>query len=323
MQFSRRGLAAMLLAAPLLRLPQLRAQPSWPSRPVRLISPFAPGGPQDVPARFMVEFLTPRLGQPVVMEHKPGAGGALGMQQVARDPEGHSFLITSSAVATLPAMRRDPGFDPFTDLVPLTLVSDSPLTITVRANGPADLPAYLARARENPGKVSFGSSGTGSSTHLCGTLLAQKAGVDLLHVPYRGTTVALNALLAGDIDTFIGDISIVLPHVQAGTLKVLAVTTQDRAALLPQVPAVREVVADVVVPFWIGMLGGRATPPEAIRRMMAELAPLRAPEGELARRLAASGNQLRLDGPGPLAARLRQDVPLWRQVVAAAGIEPE
>jgi tripartite-type tricarboxylate transporter receptor subunit TctC len=301
-----------------------QALPSWPSRPIRLVSPFAPGGPQDVPGRFMLEWLTPRLGQPVLLEHRTGAGGALGMQHVAQSADGHSFLLTSSAVATLPAMRCELGFDPFADLVPVTLVSESPLTVTVRAaDGPPDLAAYLARARANPGRVSFGTSGIGSATHLAGALLMQRAGIELLHVPYRGTQLALNAVLAGDTGSVIADLSIVLPHVRAGTLRALAVTTSDPVPLLPGVPALREQVPGYVVPFWIALLGGRATPPAAVGRLMAELAPLADAEGELYRRMAATGSQLLLTGPEPLERRLRQEVPLWRQVAAAAGIQPE
>ena len=314
---TRRGLAALAttLAAPAL------AQPAWPTRPVRLISPFAPGGPQDVPARFMVDYLTPRLGQPVIYESRAGAGGATGMQFVAQANDGHSFLITSNAIATLPAMRRELGFDPFADLPPVTLVTESPLVLAVRANGPATLAAYLARARENPGRVSWGTSGIGSATHLAGALFMQKAGVELLHVPYRGATVALNALLAGDTDSIIGDISIVLEHVRAGTVRALGVSTTAPSPLLPGVPPVATAVPGYDVPFWIALFASRHNPPDGNARLMREIAPLR--DGELAQRMADRGARLLLDGPAPLAARMRADVAQWRQVVAAAGIQPE
>jgi len=321
MTITRRAFGAAmgtLLAAPAL------AQQAWPTRPIRLVSPFAPGGPQDVPARFFVEHLTPRLGQPVVFESRAGAGGQVGMQHVATATDGHSLLITSNAVATLPALRRDLGFDVFTDLLPVATVMESPLTMAVRtSNGPADMRAFLARARENPGRVSFGSSGIGSATHLAGTYFAQKAGVELLHVPYRGAGLILTALLAGDIDCFIGDISLALEHVRAGTIRAIGVTTQARAPLLPDVPTVGELVPGYAVPFWFGLFAARQTTPEAIARMNAELAPLARPESELFQRMAARGSTLLLDGPGPLAARLRAEVPRWREVVRVAGITPE
>lgn len=321
MTMTRRAFVASIGGA--FALPAIAQQP-WPSRPVRLISPFAPGGPQDVPARFFVEHLTPRLGQPVIFESRAGAGGQVGMQHVATATDGHSFLITSNAVATLPALRRDLGFDVFTDLLPVSVVMESPLTLAVRSsNGPADLRTFLARAREAPGRVSFGSSGIGSATHLAGTYFAQKAGVELLHVPYRGAGLILNALLAGDIDCFIGDILLALEHVRAGSIRAIGVTTEARAPLLPEVPAVREIVPGYAVPFWFGLFAARQTPPEAIARMNAELGPLAQPGSELFRRMAERGSTLLLDGPAPLAARLRAEVPQWREVVRVAGITPE
>jgi tripartite-type tricarboxylate transporter receptor subunit TctC len=303
--------------------PSLAQAPAWPNRPIRLISPFAPGGPQDVPARFFVDHLSQRLGQPMVYESRAGAGGALGMQFVAQATDGHTFLITSNAIASLPALRRDLGFDPLSDLLPVTMVNESPLVVVVRANGPASLAAYLARARENPGRLSFGSSGVGSATHLAGALLMQRAGIELLHVPYRGAGQLVAALLAGDVDSFIADISIALEHVRAGTLRVLAVTTEARAPALPDVPALQEQVPGAVVPFWFGLFAAKSTPPEGLARMMAELGPLAAPDGELSRRMADRGSRLLLDGPAPLAARLRAEVPQWREVVTKGNITAE
>lgn len=320
MDITRRGLGAALgLAA----VPALAQSGAWPTRPVRLISPFAPGGPQDVPARYFVEYLTPRLGQPVVYDSRAGAGGQVGMQHVATATDGHTFLITSNSVATLPALKRDLGFDPFTDLLPVTMVTEAPLVYCVRANGPADLPAFLSRAKEAPGRVSVGSSGIGSATHLASALLMQKAGVELLHVPYRGAGLIMTALLAGEIDTFVGDLSLALEHIRAGTIRAVGVTTATRAPLLPDVPAVGEVVPGYAVPFWFGLFAAKQTAPEAIVRMNAELSPLAVPTSDLSRRMAERGSKLMLDGPDPLAARLRSEVPQWREVVRVAGITVE
>jgi tripartite-type tricarboxylate transporter receptor subunit TctC len=219
-------------------------------------------------------------------------------------------------------MRRELGFDPFTDLPALSLVTESPLTITTRANGGfADFAAMLARAKAEPGKVSFATSGIGSATHFAGELLAVKAGARLLHVPYRGASVALNALLAGDVDLVIGDISIVLEHIRVGSVRALATSLAQRTPLLPQVPAVAEQLPGYEVPFWIGLFAARATPPAVIAQMNAAMAPLR--QGELAARMAALGASLPLSEPAVLAARLRHDVPQWQQVAQAAGIVPE
>jgi tripartite-type tricarboxylate transporter receptor subunit TctC len=321
-EFARRAVLAAALAAPSLAQAQPRA--AWPSRTIRFISPFAPGGPQEVPARLIAEHLSQRLGQPVVIESRPGAGSAVGTQFVAREADGHTFLVTTTSLATLPAIMKDPGFDPFTDLVPVTLVSESSLLLAARADAPfADFAGLLAAAKARPGRISVGSAGIGSSTHLAMALLQNRAGIELLHVPYRGVTQSLSALLAGDIDLWTGDPSIPAAQLQEGKLRGLAVTTVARSPALPDVPAIGEAVPGYAVPFWFAMLGGRATLPEAVTTLMRELAALRAPESALARRMAQLGATLLLTGPEALTARLRQEIPQWRQVAAAAGITPE
>jgi tripartite-type tricarboxylate transporter receptor subunit TctC len=322
MTLTRRDLGAAMVAAAAAQ-PVLAQAPAWPNRPIRLISPFAPGGPQDVPARHFVEHLTPRLGQPVVYESRAGGGGAVGIGHVAQATDGHSFLISSNSVATLPALRRDLGFDPMTDLRPVTLVSESPLVLATRANGPASLAEYLAGARGNPGRLTIGHSGVGSATHLAGALLMQRAEIELLHVPYRGAGQLVAALLAGDVESFIADISLTLEHARAGTLRVLAVTTQARAPALPEVPALGEQVQGYVVPFWFGLFAAKATQDEAVRRVLAELAPLAAPDSDLSRRMAERGSRLLLTGPEPLESRLRAEIAQWREVVTRGNITAE
>jgi tripartite-type tricarboxylate transporter receptor subunit TctC len=311
------GIAALLAGTASAQVP------AWPNRPVRFISPFAPGGPQDLPARIFVDHLMPRLGQPVVYESRAGAGGAVGMQHVAQATDGHSFLITSNAIASLPALRRDLAFDPLSDLQPVTLVHESPLTLVVRASGPAGLEEYLVIARSRREAMSFGHSGVGTATHLAGVLLEQRAGIGLLHVPYRGAGQLVSALLAGDVESLIADISLVIEHVRAGTLRVIAVTTEARSPALPAVPAVREAVEGYAVPFWFGLFAARSTPREGVRRVLAELAPLAAPDGELSRRITERGSRLLLTGPEPLAERLRTELPLWREVVTTGRITVE
>ncbi|MDO9709485.1 tripartite tricarboxylate transporter substrate-binding protein [Paracraurococcus lichenis] len=314
----KRALLAAAMATPAL------AQGSWPNRPIRFVSPFAPGGPQEVPARIIAEHLSQRLGQAVVIDSRPGAGSAVGTQYVARETDGHTFLITTTSFATLPAILKDPGFDAFADLVPVTLISESSLLLACRSDAPfADFAALLAAAKARPGRISVASAGIGSSTHLAMALLMNRAGIELLHVPYRGVTQSLTALLAGDIDIWTGDPSIPAAQLQEGRLRPLAVTTAARSPALPGVPAIGEAVPGYAVPFWFALLGGKATPPEAVAVLMREMAPLRAPDSALARRMAGLGATLLLTGPEALTARLRQEVPQWRQVAAAAGITPE
>ena len=310
-------------AAAGLAMPAL-AQRIWPTRPIRFSSLFAPGGPQEVPGRIIAENLSRRLVEPAVIETKPGAGSALGSQYVARETDGHTFLFTTTSLTTLPALMRDPGFDAFTDLVPVTLVSESSLLLAARTAAPfADFPALLAAARARPGRISFATSGVGSSTHLAMALLQGRAGVEFLHVPYRGAQLALTALLAGDVDLSIGDASIPLPHIREGRLRGIAVSTAARSPILPEVPAMAETVPGYAVPFWFALLGSRNTPPGAVEILLREMAPLRAPDGALVPRMAQAGARVLLDGPAALLARMRQEVPQWRQVAVAAGITPE
>lgn len=317
---SRRNLLA---ASALLGLPRLaRAQPAWPARPVRFIVPFAPGGPVEVPARFIAEQLTQRLGQPVVVETRPGAGGALGIQIVAQSTDQHSLVFTTGSVAILPAVQRNPGYDPFRDLTPVSVISENAMAINVRAQSPIrDFTDLLARARAEPGKISYGSSGVGTTTHLLGELLKSRAAIDLLHVPFRGTGQGLGSLYAGDVDLLLTDASIPIPHVREGRMRTLAVTSAERVGALSGVPAVAETVPGFSMVLWFALLGPAGFPAEAVARLGREMAPMRG--GPLAERLEAGGGRLLLSGPDELAARIRAEVPLWRDVVRAANIPQE
>jgi tripartite-type tricarboxylate transporter receptor subunit TctC len=317
---SRRALLAAGLGVAARRS---SAQESWPGRPVRIIVPFAPGGTTDIPARIIADHLARRLGKPFVVENRSGAGGALGIRAVAQATDGHTLLHTTSAVAVLPALQRDPGFDPMTDLVPVTITAASPILMVVRADSQfRDLPALLARARAEPSKVSFSSSGIGTTVHLAGEVLRARAGVDLLHVPYRGSAPSATALLGGEVDAgFLSPIE-VLPHIRAGRLRALANCGRTRT-LLPDVPAMPEIVpAYDGVQLWFALFGPRDLPSDAVALLMRELAPLRS-GSVLSERMAEVGAETILDGPAPLAARLREEVPLWKTIAERAGIPRE
>ncbi|MBC9176641.1 Bug family tripartite tricarboxylate transporter substrate binding protein [Pseudoroseomonas ludipueritiae] len=319
---TRRGLlaAAGTLALPLETMAQARP---WPDRTVRFVIPFAPGGPVEVPARFIAERLTAALGQSVIVETRPGAGGALGIQYVVQTADPHVLLFTTSSVAVLPSLLAEPGYDPFRDLVPVSMIVDVPMAILVRPDWPArSLEDFLRQARKNPQRFSFGSSGAGSTTHLAGELLKVRAGIDILHVPYRGGAQAVNALYAGDTDMLITGLIETMTHVRDGRLRALAVTSPQRSPALPDIPAVAEEVPDYSLNIWYGLFGPHGTPPGVVQRLASEMAPLRE-NTPLAERMAASGARLLLDGPGPLEARMRAEVPLWKEVVASAGIKLE
>ena len=313
-----------LLAAPFLAAPALAwAQPRWPTRPLRFVVPFAPGGPVELPARLVAEQLTGRFGQPVVVELKPGAAGAIGCRDVVQATDGHSFLFMTGGLAVLPSLQRDLGFDIHRDLAPISLVAEMPMAVVVRADSPVrDIADLLTRARARPGGFSYGSSGNGSTTHLAWLLLQMRTGLEFLHVPYRGAGQAVNGLYTGEIDVYMGDLGLLLPHVREAKFRLLAVTTEAPVALLPGAPTIASLVGAYDMTLWYLLAGPRATPPEVVARFGAEMAPLR--EGSLlAQRVAEGGGTLPLTGPAPLEAKLRAEAGLWREVLAKAGIRPE
>ncbi|MDJ0389580.1 tripartite tricarboxylate transporter substrate-binding protein [Roseomonas sp. E05] len=319
---TRRGaLAALAVSA--LPCAARAGEAAWPDRTVRFIVPFAPGGPVEVPARFIADRLTHTLGQSVIVETKPGAGGALGIQSVLQAADPHMLLFTTSSVAILPALLRDPGYDPFRDLTPVSMVSEVPMALLVRPDWPVpDFATFLRQAKAKPQRFSFASSGTGSTTHLAGELLKAKAGIDILHVPYRGGAQAVNALYAGDTDMLITGLIETMKHVSDGRLRALAVTSPGRSPALPEVPAIAEAVPGYGLTIWYALFGPPNTPAAVVQRLAEAMAPLR--EGSpLAQRMGESGATLLLDGPAPLAARMRAEVPLWKEVVTAAGIRQE
>ncbi len=297
--------------------------PRWPQRPLRFIVPFQAGGPVEIPARFIAEHLTQKLGQPCIVEPRPGAGGALGIQYVVQQNDPHTMLFTTSAVAVLPAMMKAPGFDPLTDLTPISLVTDAPMVLLVKADSPLrSLAELLAQAKAQPGRFSYGSSGAGSTTHLAGALLGVRAGVELLHIPYRGAAQAVNALYAGDTDLMVTGTGEATPHIREGRLRALAVTSAQRTPVLPDIPAAAELVPGYAITIWYGMFGPRSMDPGIVQRIAAEIAPMRH-GSTLAARASAAAQDVLLDGPAPLAERLAREVPLWKDVARQAGIQAE
>jgi tripartite-type tricarboxylate transporter receptor subunit TctC len=290
---------------------------------VRLVVPFAAGGPADIFGRVFAEALSAQVGQPVVVENRAGAGGALGTEYVARStPDGTVLGFTGpGALSVAPAMPGGMSFDIWKDLAHLTLVVRVPEVLAVSARGPyRDVPGLLAAAREQPGKITHGSAGVGSITHLACALLAQEAGIEVTHVPYRGAAPASTDLLAGRIDYMIADIPVLKPHIDAGGMRALAVTTANRVPLLPDVPTTAELgLPRVISDNWYGFAAPAGTPAPMLERLRsAAVASLQSPE--LVRQFQAQAG-----APSPMdrdayLAFLRAEAEKWGPIVRATGV---
>ncbi len=300
------------------------AQEAWPIRQVRIIIPFAAGGPQDIPARIIADRLSQRLAATFLVENRPGAGGGLGAQAVARSaPDGATLLFISASISILPMLQPGLNFDPLRDLDPLSIIVDLPAGLIVRSESRfRDLPDLLAQARANPGRLTYGSGGVGSANHLTTALFAAMAGIELTHVPYRGIAPAVNALFAGEIDMVFGSSIEVLPHAQGGRARLLGVTTAERVAVVPDAPAIGEQVPGYAAPNFFSMWAPRGFPLPLRDRLVTELAAMR-DDPQLRERVAAAAGILRLDGPEPLASRIAEEMAKWRGLLQTAGIRPE
>lgn len=302
----------------------VRAQtPTWPHRLMTFVVPFAAGGPVEPSARLIADHLARRLGQPAIVESRPGAAGSIGARGVVNSTDGHTFLFFTGSIATIPAIQKNPGFDLFRDLAPVSVISEIPMALAVRSDSTLRSVANLVeRARIKPESISYGSSGPGSTTHLAWLLLQIRTGSKFLHAPYRGASASLNGLYTGEIDAVIGDLGLLLPHFREGKLRLLGVTSKARVALIPDIPALAETVPEYDIDIWHCLFAPHQTPPGVVDLLMRELAPLRE-NSPLSQHLAAGGGKVLLTGPSALTDRLRREVPLWRQVLQSAGIEPQ
>lgn len=250
---------------------------AYPSRTVTLLVPYAPGGGHDAMARIVAEKLGPRLGQTVVVENKPGAAGMIGTEQVVRAaPDGYTLLFSSPAeIVVAPSVYRTMRYDPVKDLTPITQVGDTPLVLMAHPSvGVKTLSELIAKAKKEPGKLSFGTSGTGSSQHLAGAWINNLAGIDLQHVPYKGAGPATNDLLGGNVPLGILGMAPVLKHIQAGRIVALAVMTPRRVDWAKDTPTVAETpgMAGFQANHWMGLLGPAGMPPDVVAKLQAEVA---------------------------------------------------
>lgn len=310
--------AVTALAGAALALAVSGAAAAWPDKPIRMVVPYPPGGPTDVAARLYAQHMGDILKQPVVVENKAGAAGEIGAEQVAKAaPDGYTVLMGALGSLAINASLLDSqNYSLAKDLTGVSIATAMPLAVVVRQDLPAaNVQELVALAKSKPGKLSIGSAGTGSSQHMAGELFKLMTGTDILHVPYRGSSPAVTDLLGGQIDMMVEGLPMLLPHIQGGKIRVLAVTSPDRAAALPDTPTVAEAgVPGYAVSTRYGLLAPSGTPPEIIEKLSAAMRQ-------------AGATQAVQDGAAKLGARavpttpdeankiIAQEVATWGDVV--------
>ena len=317
----KRLLFLIMLAMPAIVLAQ-----TYPTKPVKLVVPYAAGGGVDTVARALAQELSGGLGQPVVVENRPGANSLIGTDYVAKQAaDGYTLLITVGSHYALPFLARNVPYDTVKDFTPITIVAKAPQALVVNATVPVKTAKELVEyVRANKGKISYGTSGAGTSQHLGGESLNAMAGLDIVHVPYNGGAPALNDVVGGQIPVAILILSNVLPHVKSGKLRAIGVIEASRAKAAPEVPTVAEggVPGFSVPDTWIGIIGPAGLPPAVVERINAELQKA-ANNAAVRTRLDAAGFEVNLVAPDEFARQAPRTVESYRKIISAAGIKPE
>ena len=295
-------------------------------KPLRIIVPFAPGGGQDIIARLLATRLTEIVGQQVIVDNRPGGAGIIAGETLLKAPaDGHTMYLASTSFVVTPSLRKSLPFDTLKDFAPVTRVSSAPGTLVVHASLPVRNVRELVRlAKSKPGQITYGSAGVASNSHLSGELFKVLAGIDMVHVPYKGSALASNALVSGEIVMGFSNAAATMPHVRAGRLKLLGVTTPKRSPFMPDVPTIAEAgVPGFENTVWSGVVVSAATPKTVISALHEPLSrTIQAPE--FRERLAQDGAvPFAGDTPAEYAAFLKAEIEKWNKVVRQAGIKPE
>lgn len=320
---SRRQVAMGILGAHVAA--GARAQTAYPNRPVRIVVPYAPGGGADILARAIGEQLGEAWRQPVVVENRPGAGGSVGTESVARaQPDGYTLLMASPSHSINPALYRTLPFDTLRAFSPVTIVASGPLVLVTAGTAPyRDFGSFIEQARAGSGRIAYASAGIGSSPHIAGELLSSIAGIQMTHVPYRGTGPALVDLMAGRVQVFFAPVPTILEHLRAGRLKALAVTTKARFVALPDVPSIAEQgYPDYELLQWWGLMVPAGTPPEIVGEQLAQVRRILA-SATMRERLAALGADPGGGAPEAFDALVREEIRRWTRLVEANNLTPE
>ena len=297
----------------------------YPSRPVHLVVPYTPGTGADILARVLGTKLTERWKSPVVVENKPGATGNIGTDFVAKStPDGHTLLLAATSFATNPSLTRSLPFDPVKSFSPVGLVATSSLAVIVNPQVPAkSLNEFLDLARREPGKLHYGSPGTGGVQHLAMELLKLETGIDVVHVPYKGLGGAMSDAIAGHVQAVISALQSAAPHVQSGKLRMLAVMSAERAPSFPGVPTLKELgLQNLDVDTWYALFAPAGTPPQAIMKINSDF-NLMLEDATMKTLLEKQGMTAAGSSPEQMATMLRRELARWSRVVSAAGIKAE
>jgi tripartite-type tricarboxylate transporter receptor subunit TctC len=319
---SRRAIrAAALMAATLCAMPAPVTAQSYPDRPIRLVVPFPPGGSSDVSARLLAQQLGERLGRPIVTENRPGAGTMIGNEIVMRAPaDGYTLLYAASSITITPNINPSLRFDPRRDLAAISLYIDAPLVLVANTAVPfQSLTGLVDYAKANPGRLNIAYPGMGTTNHLAAALLNHRAGLDIVLVPFAGNAAGLTALMRNDVQLAVDSLASATGFIREGQIRALGVTGEQRAASLPDVPAIAEALPGFETTFWFGLMAPAGTPQPIIDRLSAEtMAAVREPT--VVTRLHDLGIEARADGPAAFAARIERDFTKWGELVRAANI---
>lgn len=312
----------LLLAAALLAVSSFVTAQDYPTRPIRMVVPFAPGGGSDITGRILADGLRQALGQTIVVDNRAGAGSTIGADIVSKaSPDGYTMLLGNISMAFNAALYKNLPYDTLRDFAPVSLVVEQPNIMVVHPSLPAKtLKEFIALARSTPGKLTYGSAGVGSGTHLAVEMLLQTLKIDMVHVPYKGTGPTLIALLGNEISVFLSTFASALPHVKSGRLRAFGVTSAKRANALPEVPTIAEAgIPGFEYSTWYGLLVPGGTPRAIVDKLnKATTGQLNSPE--MRQRYLSQGMEPIPSTSAAYAARLKSEAEKWAKVVQAAGI---
>jgi tripartite-type tricarboxylate transporter receptor subunit TctC len=320
---SNRWTTVFLCAATLV-LGAAHAADQYPSRPIRLILPFPPGGATELLGRIVGQKLTERMGQPVVVDSRGGAGGNLGLELTAiAAPDGYTLVLAPPSLAISPSLYKKLNYDPVRDFAPVTLVATVPMGIFTNPSLPSTLKEVIALAKAKPGQLNYGSGGNGTSLHLAGELFKIQAGVNIVHIPYKGSSLALTDLIGGRLQLVFIGIPAPAPHVKSGRLRALAVIAPQRSPQLPDTPTVAEAgMPNFEVTTWYGILAPAKTPRDIVMRLNRELVVImRDPDTK--ERLTVLGAEPAPGTPEAFASYIKQEIVKWAEVVRKAGLQAD